>query len=202
MAGLPPTAAFNRVDLDIVTLDPGKTFGRIHRKAFPEPLSFGKNASRFSDPRQRAPDNRFGVLYLGSTLKVCFVEAVLRDQRDGIVGDIEIAEAELDDRFYSQISIRQPLRLVNLAGDGPLRMGIPSDVVRGRTQGLARKWSLAIHEHPANVDGLLYPSRLNAEVNLAIYDRAISKLGSVGKRDLATAPGIGHVLDEYLVALI
>jgi hypothetical protein len=59
---------------------------------FPDPLGFGKNASRFSDPRRRDATKRFGVLYLGETLKVCFLEAVLRDRRDGLIGDLPIDE--------------------------------------------------------------------------------------------------------------
>lgn len=202
MAGPAPTEAFAGVALDLATAAAGRVFGRIHRRAFPEPLGFGKNATRFSDPRRRIPDNRFGVIYLGSSLKVCFVEAVIRDQRDGIVGDIEIAEAELDDRLYSSVRVATPLRLIDLTGDGPVRMGIPSDVVRGRTHTLARKWSVAIYGHPVAVDGILYPSRLNGEVNVAVYDRAISKLEAVGTLDLTAAPGLGGVLDDFFVALV
>jgi hypothetical protein len=197
-----PTAAFARVNLDIASVDVRESFGRIHRKDYPDPIGFGKNASRFSDPRRRIPENRFGVLYLGSSLKVCFVEAVLRDRRDGIVGEIEMEESELDNRFYSQVSVRAPLRLIDLRGDGPVRMGIPSDVVRGRTQARARKWSVAIYEHPANVDGILYPSRLNNEVNLAVYDRAVSKLYPIHTSRLGKAPGIGTVINDFLVALV
>jgi len=51
-------------------------------------------------------------------------------------------------------------------------MGIPSDVVHGASQSLARRWSAAFHEHPEQIEGLIYPSRLNGEPNLAIYDRA------------------------------
>lgn len=86
--------------------------------------------------------------------------------------------------------------------DGPLRMGVPSDVVRGRTQTLARKWSVAIHEHPERVDGILYPSRLNGEVNLAVSDRAIPKLEPAATMDLKGAAEIGDVLDDFFVALI
>ncbi len=46
--------------------------------AYPDPLGFGKSPSRFSDTRRRIAENRFGVLYLGETLKVCFLEALLR----------------------------------------------------------------------------------------------------------------------------
>jgi hypothetical protein len=40
--------------------------------------------------RRRLASNRFGVLYLGDTVKVCFLEAVLRvrDRRDGAIGDL------------------------------------------------------------------------------------------------------------------
>ena len=201
MAGPAPTANFSRVALDLAMVDPGEIFGRIHRKAFADPVSYGKNATRFSDPRRRKPENRFGVLYLGATLKVCFLETILRDQRDGLVGDVEIEEQELTDRYYSELQVRDTLRLVDLDDDGAVRMGIPTDVLRGRSQTLARKWSLAIHAHPAAVDGILYPSRLNNQTNIALYDRAVGKIVPRATHGLDHAPGIGTVLTDFLVAL-
>jgi hypothetical protein len=200
--GLPPTPAFDSVALDLTTIPVGAEFGRIHWKTFPDPLGFGKNPSRFSDPRRRAEGNRFGVLYLGSSLKVCFLETMLRDERDGIVGQIAIAESELDDRRYAEIRVREPLRLLDLTGDGPVRMGIPSDVARGRRQGLARKWSVAFHKHPQQPDGIVYPSRLNGETNLAIYCRSTKKLEPLRGYELKRAPGMADVLDDFLVALL
>lgn len=202
MPALPPPAAFDSVALDLTTIPVGAKFGRIHQKTFPDPLGFGKSPSRFSDPRHRAAANRFGVLYLGSSLKVCFLETMLRDDRDGIVGQIDIAESELDDRHYAEIRVRQTLRLLDLTGDGPVRMGIPSDVARGRRQALARKWSVAFHEHPEQPDGIVYPSRLNGETNLAIYGRAVGKLELLGEQDLKRAAGLHAVLDDFLVALL
>ncbi len=202
MSGASPTPDFARVDLEIATIRAGCGFGRIHRAAYPAPLGFGKNATRFSDPRRRIEDNRVGVLYLGSTSKVCFLEAVLRDQRDGVVGEIEIEEAEITDRLYSEIAIGRALKLVDLRSDLPVKMGIPSDVVRGRTQTLARKWSLAIYEHPAAVDGIIYPSRLSTEVNLAVYDRAVSKLTPRSTGPLEKAANIGRLLTDFQVALV
>lgn len=202
MAGPGPNAAFSTVALDIASIAGGESFGRIHRRMFPDPFGYGKNASRFSDPRRRIPENRFGVLYLGSSLNVCFVESVLRDQRDAIIGDIYLDELELDERLYSVFQVQESLSLVDLRDDCPLRMGIPSDVVRGRTQGLARNWSLALYEHPAMVDGIIYPSRLNNQTNLAIYDRAVRKLASVSTRPLSQTSGMVAVLKNFHVALI
>jgi len=66
------------------------------------------------------------------------------------------------------------LQLIDLRGDGPLRIGIPSDVVRGRTQPLAQTWSMAIFNHPAGADGIIYPSRLSvAQVAPSMWGRLV-----------------------------
>lgn len=131
MAGVRPTKAFARAKLELAAVPSGERYGRIFFSRYPDPLGFGKSPSRFSDPRRRTPANRFGVLYLGSSLKVCFVEAVLRDRRDGIPDDLPIDESELHARHYAEVDVHEPLCLVDLRGDAPLRMGVPSDVVGG-----------------------------------------------------------------------
>jgi len=197
-----PTAAFAAVALDIHIVARDEVFHRIWLGAYPDPLGFGKTRSRFSDPRRRMPDARFGVLYLGSSIHVCFLEALLRDARDGAVGDFPLDERELDRRRFAPIEVTTPLRLLDLRDNGPVRMGIPSDVVRGSRQTPARRWSVAIHEHPAAVDGIIYPSRLNNEINLAVYDRAIWKLGAGPSLPLRDAPDLPRLLDEFYVALV
>jgi hypothetical protein len=148
------------------------------------------------------PASRFGVLYLGSTLKVCFVEAVLRDQGDGRTGDLLLDERDLAVRSYAEVEVKAPLSLVDLREDGPLRMGVPSNVVRGASQSLARQWSATFHKHPARPDGVIYPSRLNGETNLAVYDRAIDKLAAVSSGPLLRQPGFAHVLRDLKVGLL
>ena len=129
-----PTPSFNRAALHLATVDSGTRFGRIILNRHSDPLGFGKTRSRFSDPRRRIPSHRFGVIYLGETLKVCFLEAVLRDSRNGAVGDYPMDERELHVRLYAEIEITGPLSLVDLLGDGAIRMGIPSDVARASSQ--------------------------------------------------------------------
>ena len=155
-------------------MDREPRFGRIYPGRYPDPLGFGKTPSRFSDPRRRVAANRFGVLYLGETVKVCFLEAVLRDRRDGAIGDLPIEEAELHGRHYAEIEIALPLKLVDLRDDGAIVMGVPTDVGKAASQTLAR--SVAFHEHREKPDGIIYPSRLNGHTNLAVFDRAIIKL--------------------------
>jgi hypothetical protein len=111
MAGIKPLAGFERQPLDIEIIPSGRRFGRIYAGAFPDPLGFGKTASRFSDPRRRDATRRFGVLYLGETLKVCFLEAVLCDRRDGLIGDLPIDEKEIYARRYAEIETIADLSL-------------------------------------------------------------------------------------------
>jgi len=202
VAGAAPAPAFAAATLDLAHIAPGAVLGRIYRQAFPDPLGFGKTRSRFGDPRRRAEANRFGVLYLGSSLKVCFLEAVLRDERDGVVGDYLMDESELDTRRYAEVEVREALKLIDLRGDGPVRMGVPSDVPRGSRQTLARKWSVAFHDHPEQVDGIIYPSRLNGETNLAVYGRAVGKLAAPRVHILRRTPGLADALNDLAVAIV
>lgn len=103
------------------------------------------------------------------------MEAILRDQGEGLVHPVPIPYVELEAFVRAEIEIGQELRLLDLCGDGGLRMSVPSDVVGAKNQTLARLWSKAFHEHPERVDGILYPSRLNEQRNIAVYARALPK---------------------------
>ncbi len=201
MSGVSPPLNFGRVKLEMVTIPAGRTFGRIYWSTYPDPLGYGKSPSRFSDPRRRADAKRFGILYLGESLKVCFLEVVLRDRREGLVDDLPIDEMELTQRRYAQITTVADLRLVDLRGDNAVRMGVPTDVVRARHQTLARRWSLAFYEHASQPDGIIYPSRLNGATNLAIYDRAITRLRLQRVVTLLGAPGLAQILEDFKVGL-
>lgn len=80
-------------------------------------------------------------------------------------------------------------------------MGIPTDVVGASSQSLARAWSLAIYQHPAGVDGIIYPSRLNEQTNIAVYDRGIRKLRAATVTTLRHAPGLASILNDLKVAI-
>lgn len=202
MARVLPPPGFANASLHLHTVAAGRRFGRIYLGTYPDPLGFGKAPSRFSDPRRRKFANRFGVLYLGDTVKVCFLEAVLRDQRDGVLGDLPISESELYDRNFAEIEVTTPLTMADLRDDGPIKMGVPTDVAKGSKQSLARKWAVAFNEHVSQVDGIIYPSRLNGHTNLAVFDRAIGKLKAVSTTKLIRAPGLADVLNDLNVAIV
>jgi hypothetical protein len=58
------------------------------------------------------------------------------------------------------------------------------------------------HEHQQQPDGIVYPSRLNGETNLAIYERAVGKLELFREQHLKRAAGLPSVLDDFQVALL
>jgi hypothetical protein len=138
VAGARPPAAFPTTPLDIHVVRSGDRFGRIYSDTHPDPLGYGKSPSQFSDPRRRIAANRFGVVYLGESLTVCFLEAVLRDRRDGVIGGLPLGEAEIATRLYADIEVVDHLRLVDLRDECAIRMGVPTDVHRASKQTLAR----------------------------------------------------------------
>ncbi|CAN7354656.1 hypothetical protein [Mesorhizobium sp. LjNodule214] len=56
--------------------------------------------------------HRFGVLNRGDSLKVCFLETVLRDWREGLVADLLIDEVELTQRRYAELRAQQNFDLL------------------------------------------------------------------------------------------
>jgi hypothetical protein len=202
VAGARPPAAFSKSPLEIHVVRSGDHFGRIYSDTHPDPLGYSKSTSRFSDPRRRIAASRFGVVYLGESLTVCFLEAVLRDQRDGVIGGLPLDQDEIAKRLYADIEVVDHLRLVDLRDECAIRMGVPTDVHRASKQTLARVWSVAFHEHPDGPDGIIYPSRLNGQTNLAIYGRGVSKLRVHRLRRLIAAPGLANVLDDLSVELV
>jgi hypothetical protein len=170
--GPSPPASFGTRPLAIRYETAGAIWRRLYETRHPDSLGFGFVRSRFSDPTCRA----FGVVYLGSSIKVAFHEVILRDRGDARTGPVLVPMMELEAYTCAEIEIATLLKLVDLTGDGPFKMGVPSDVAGARDQGLAQMWSVAFHAHPDGVDGVYYPSRLNEERNIAVYDRALPKL--------------------------
>jgi hypothetical protein len=201
MKSLKPAEDYSKTPLHLSSIPVGARYGRIFVNKYPDPLAYGKTPSRFSDPRQRITKNRFGVLYVGMSLKVCFVETILRDLRDN-APNLPIEESELHERNYAEVTVSTPLSLVDLCGDGALLMGVPTDVKGAARQTLSRLWAVAFHDHPQCPDGILYPSRLNEETNLAIFGRAVSKLVVSHVRPLMRCPELAGVLDELNISLV
>lgn len=193
-----PGTAFAGRALVSTSVPVGEVWQRIYETRFPNSLGWSPALNRFSDPTGHA----FGVVYLGSSAKVAFVETLLRDAADGRGGHCLLQMAEIERRSLARIRVRNPLRLVDLTGDGGLRMGVPSDVIGASDQTLARQWSAGFHAHPDQPDGIYYPSRLNEERCIVLYDRALGKVEvTATPRLIDCGVELAAILDELEIAL-
>jgi len=194
-----PGPAFTARALDLKVIPAGGVWRRIYETRFPNPLGWGPGLNRFSDPTGHA----YGVVYLGESAKVAFVETLLRDAGDGRGDDLVLALAEIEARSLASLEATADLQLVDLTGDGRLRMGVPSDVVGARDQTLSRQWSAAFHAHPGQPDGVYYGSRLNGQACIALYDRALSKLKPTATPRLIDCDiELAAILDDLEIALV
>jgi hypothetical protein len=166
-------------------------------KRHADPLGYGRAPSRFSDPA-----DRFAVVYFGATVMVCFLETVIRDRPDGRLAALPIELAELEAWRCAVAAPTRDLRLIDLQGAGALKLGMPSDAIRARDQALGRAWSAALWEHEAAPDGLLYPSRLNGETNLALFDRAMPAMEIVEAQPLLARPELPEIIETLDLAIV
>jgi hypothetical protein len=97
------------------------------------------------------------------------------------------------------------LHLVDLRGDGLIRMGIPTHVVRARSHEPARLRARALWAHDATPDGIINASSLTGEANIALFDRALAR-GDVDHGGLFDRPrfksGTRNWLNLLLVAWV
>jgi hypothetical protein len=177
----------------------GSIWHHIFLDRFPNSLGFGYGSSRFSDPRKTP---RFGVYYVGQTFEVAFLETIVRDRRNGNPGPLIISAADLDAYVHVSITPASALNLLDLRGGNPIAMGVPTNAVLASSHRLGQRLSHAAHDRPEQLDGIWYPSRLNNDDNLAIYDRSIGKLSAGARRPLATCSELAAILTRYHVAVM
>jgi hypothetical protein len=179
----------------------GSVWHHIFLDRFPDPLGFGFASSRFSDPRRRTA-KRFGVYYVGQSFEVAFLETIVRDLRNGNPGPLVLSANDLDDYVHVHVTVQVRLDLVDLRGGNAVALGVPTDAVRASRHRLGQRASLAVYQRADRLDGIRYPSRLNGDENLAIYDRAVPKLSAGPRRKLGSCPELAPILTTYRVALI
>lgn len=151
------------------------------------PLGTGRSNTRFS-----SPTGSFDTLYAARTLRTAVAETVIRDRFQGRVRRL-LHVAEFDNKCAVDISALRPLQLLDLRGDGCLKLGVSTDIARAKGWKQSRQLAQHIHDH-TNLDGILYSSRLTGEDCIAVFGRAIStgltsnKVADVrGLRDLSDA---------------
>jgi hypothetical protein len=182
----PPSRAFNKLALPTVEVAVGRLF-RISRFSSGEPF-FGRSAGNRLDDRSPVKSKRFGTCYCGLDLEVAIAETILHDEMPDR-GHFKIAYSEFSNRHLVRFA-GDKLVLANLtgaslkslAGDGSMSTIMPYR--------LPQLWSMAIHRHPSNVDGIIYMSRhVNDKKAVVIFDRARGKINSAVHTSLPMVRG-------------
>ena len=165
---------------------------RVHQAS---PLGVAPTPSRFSDPY-----GRYAVLYAAASLRCAFWETIARG-RFTRRKRREMRRQDIETRLVVWLCSTEPLALVDLRADGPVRMGAPTAVIHDAHHAAGRALSAAVHGDLPDVDGIVYPSRFTAETCVAVFDRAIHKLRATDVAPLMTVASFEEVLSDYEITL-
>ena len=199
MAAAPPPLA--SASLIHGPVQAGSIWHHLFLDRFPDPLGFGHAPSRFSDPRKTTL-TLFGVYYVGQTFEVAFLETIVRDRKNGNPGTLVLGADDLTAYSHVAITVGEPLDLVDLRGGNALAMGLPTNAVRAQSHRQGQNISLALYQHADRPDGIWYQSRLNGDENIALYDRAVTKLSAGPRRSLGACPELAPILDRYRILVV
>jgi len=170
----PPASNFSSLTLPVADVNASSLL-RISSHNTGEPY-FGKTKkNRFDDPRHLLKSKRFGTCYTGFTLECAFAETVLHN-RTAVGGGFKVPEEEILEKFV--VSFQDaPLQIAVLLGTGLKKLGGDGELSTSTPYQLPQQWSLAVHEHPACVDGVAYMSKhVNDQYAVVLFERAKSKL--------------------------
>ncbi|CAG9252070.1 RES domain-containing protein [Paraburkholderia unamae] len=127
---------------------------------------FGRTAShRFDDPKRE-----YGTSYFGLNLATAVAESLLHDI-EPVGTRYRVAADEVKRRFIHTFE-GMDLTLADLTGQCMNVLGAHAGLFGTANYSIPMRWSRAIYTHPADVDGILYVSRMMAP-NLAVvlFDR-------------------------------
>ncbi len=145
----------------------------------------------------------YTVLYAAPDFSTAFMETIIRD-RFAHRRTRKVALREITERAWVRIAAKPGARLtlLDVRADGCTRIGAPTDVVQARNHAAGRAFGKTIHAEHADVDGLVYTSRLTGNDAYAIYDRSVMKLktGDIGQ--LEEHVELPDVLERHRIGLL
>ena len=162
------------------------------------PLGAGRADSRFC-----SRDAGYTVLYASPDFTTAFIETVVRD-RFTRRRNRDVGLKEITGRVWARITGQAgaELMLLDLRGDGCTRIGAPSDAVHARNHAAGRAFAKAIHAEHADIEGLVYVSRLTGEDVYAVFDRGVGKLDIAETGMLMDHPELPDVLERHGIGLV
>lgn len=175
LAGPPP--GLDRAHLERVDVDPVDLL-RLAFRSRASQLGFRDSAKYRFD----APGGEFGVLYAAFDLATAFAETVLRTVPQEIPAGEEplLTYEELARRRVLQlrsVTGGRALRLVKLYDEGLAAAKVDNRIATDDDYATTRLWAKAFHDHPENVDGIVYLSRfMGTRRSVVLFDRCAGLL--------------------------
>jgi len=111
------------------------------------PLGMGYGKTRFSSPK-----NKFKLLYLAEDSKTSLAETLIRDRYQGETERL-LMEDELEAWSIASMANPSPLNLIDMRGDGPTLLGVPTDAILGRAHSAGRAFSQKLYDQ-TSLDGI------------------------------------------------
>ena len=167
----------------------------IRRRHQDRPLGTIPTSSRFSDPL-----GRYSVLYATQSMQFAVWEGLARDRFARRRRRI-LAFREAEPIVVVTLHAIEPLSLVDLRHDGPVRIGAPTAVTHDADHRAGQSLSAATYANVPEADGFVYQSRFTGHTCMAVFDRAIGKLAVRDVTGLVQHPKFADVLIDYEITL-
>ena len=171
-------------------------FRRLHESGR-DPVYFSLNPGhRFSHPH-----GRWGLLYLAGTVNTCIWE---RFGDDILNPGSPVPRSVWIQRQLSTIRVSK-VQVCDLTDENVrAQVGVDLSALHHTDLSVPQAWGLAVQEHPNAFEGLLYPSRLDGQRCLALFDRPGLRDGLVvlSTVDLVASDEANAFLLEKQIALI
>jgi hypothetical protein len=162
------------------------------------PLSSGTSGLNRFD----APDGSYEVIYLGCDPFCAFIETFAH-----AAGTRAVTTTALKSKAITELKPARPISLVDLTESGSLvRIGADARLFAAEYTA-SQLWAKALHDHPAQAHGLLYPSRLDPLRKSVVFFRDRDwKLVELS-RESWYAPGpqrirLAEIAEHYGIQLI
>ena len=173
----------------------GRVFRVVHRDHRASALRAVPAPSRFSDPQ-----GGYAVLYASEAVRCAFWESLGRN-RFARRRARELPRSEVEARLVVSIGSTGPLALIDLRGDGAIRIGAPSAVAHDGNHAAGRALSAAVHATVPEAEGFVFASRFTGHACVGVFDRAFGKLTALGIAELAGHADFLDALDDYGISL-
>ena len=195
-----------RERIHTVRLD--ESYRLIRRRHQDRPLGTIPTSSRFSDPLGRYSVlyatqsilGRYSVLYATQSMQCAVWEGLARDRFARRRRRI-LAFREAEPVVVVTLHTIEPLSLVDLRHDGPVRIGAPTAVTHDADHRAGQSLSAATYANVPEADGFVYQSRFTGHTCMAVFDRAIGKLAVRDVTGLVQHPKFADVLIDNEITL-